>query len=78
MIKRWLTLAVITKACVRLPAIWFERDSLALKWFLPGLRATTLPFLVILRRLVNDLFVFMEFSVLLFDGFFFACAFEDC
>ena len=44
---------------VRLPAICVERLSLALKWFLPGLRATIFPVRVNLRRLVNDLFVFI-------------------
>ncbi len=31
----------------------------ALKWFWPGLRATSFPFLVTLMRLLNDLFVFI-------------------
>jgi len=48
--------------CVRLRASRCCPVCLALKWFCPGLRATSLPFLVTLIRLVNDLFVFIKFE----------------
>ncbi len=45
--------------------IWPARSSFALKWFWPGLRATTLPLRVIFKRFVNDLFVFTVISYFL-------------
>lgn len=41
---------------------WVLRLSFALKWFCPGARATSLPFLVTLILFKNDLFDFMSLS----------------
>src|SRR3989344_2973176 len=61
-----MTLGVMVRRerfSVRLPAICLERPSLALKWFLPGLRAIIFPVRVTLRRLLKDLFVFMRILI---------------
>ncbi len=47
--------------CVRLRACRCWPVCFALKWFCPGFRATSFPFLVTLIRLVYDLFVFIIF-----------------
>lgn len=50
---------LMVSACVRLRAMRCCPVWRALKWFCPGLRAISLPFLVTLMRFVNDLFVFI-------------------
>lgn len=45
--------------CVRRKSRRVRPDCFALKWFLPGFRAMSLPFLVTLIRFVYDLFVFI-------------------
>ena len=46
-------------------AILVRLLSLALKWFCPGTRATILPLRLTRKRLLNDLFVFIDLDVFL-------------
>lgn len=48
------------RLCVRLRASRCWPVWRALKWFCPGLRAMSFPFLVIFIRFVYDLFVFIR------------------
>ena len=61
--KRLASLCPIWKTANFLPLIWLLRDSLALKWFLPGLRAKTLPLRVTFKRLEYDLLVFIPLEI---------------
>lgn len=58
-IKRALSLLLIGKSTECFFASWLRRLSFELKWFWPVERAMILPLRVTLRRLVNDLFVFI-------------------
>jgi len=54
-----LALLFIAKVPDLLFAILLFELAFALKWFMPGFFAISLPFLVTFIRFVNDLFVFM-------------------
>lgn len=57
--KRFFAREVIVIDCVLFKSSRVRPDCFALKWFRPGFRAISLPFLVTLIRLVYDLFVFI-------------------